>query len=386
MRIFRFIIFIILFFATTLCTPCAVNFSDNYKVKDVITDNSDRMVLITGVGNFKNNKAIVKTTASSTNVITDISHFTLNNPYRYVIDIPNAVLIGASRDIKLNNSSVITNIKLSQFSLNPNVVRATLSVKSLADLSKIKLYTNGSDIVVKYANSIIDNYSQYKFYTPQGDRDKSAKNQALSATVTQNDTGVQTQFTPKIQTKFYLSQIQKTSQGLILKGLGALSLQKTVYSADSKKADVIIDSTSISSDLENTCYSLINPLDNSETKITVSKNNQRSVKINLEGNNLKDYRFIISPDGQSLFIAHRVHVLNTVFSSSNATVTNYSVTTTNAGYKLFEITFSSKVTYNVFELNDNFYLDINNLTDYSELKFFETVILVSELSKGLTKL
>ena len=362
MKVIRLIIFIILFFATELAAPCAVNFADNYKVKDLITDNSDRMILIVGEGNFRNKKPLT----------TDIAHFTLNNPYRYVVDIPNAVLVGASRDIKLNNSSSITNIRLSQFSLNPNVVRATFTVKSLSDLSKMKLHTNGSDIVLKYANSIIDNYSQYKFYTPLGDSDKSAKNQALSATITSNDTGKITEFTPKIQTKFYLSQIQKISQGVILKGLGSAALQRTIYNPDSTKAETIIDSASISPNLENTCYSLVNPLDNSETKITIQKNNQRSVKITLLGNNLKDYRYIISPDGQSVFIAHRTHVLNTVFSSSNAAALNYSVTKTQAGYKLFEILFSNKITYDVFELNDNFYLDINNLADYSELKFSET--------------
>ena len=45
---------------------------------------------------------------------------------------------------------------------------------------------------------------------------------------------------------------------------------------------------------------------------------------------------------------------------------------TQAGYVLFDFIFDRGVTYNVFELNDNFYLDINNLEDYN-IPVFENI-------------
>ena len=97
--------------------------AENYKVKDLLLDSSDKMVFIRGIGNFK---SIPQTSSyvpiptqntNSVNLITDITAFKMTNPSRYVIDIPNAVLINSSRIYKIQNSSVLNNIQMSQFRL-----------------------------------------------------------------------------------------------------------------------------------------------------------------------------------------------------------------------------------------------------------------------------
>ena len=196
--------------AVIICFLASVLFNsafcaENYKIKDLILDNSDRIIFVQTQGNFKNNQnqsfIPISENSNSVRLINSISTMTLNNPYRYVIDIPNATLIGASRDYKVENSKTIQNIKLSQFSLNPAVVRMTITVNNYNDLSKFKIYTYGGNIVIKYNNQIIDNSIQYKFYTPSGDMDKSSTNQNTGAVVTNNATGETTNITPIFQTK-----------------------------------------------------------------------------------------------------------------------------------------------------------------------------------------
>ena len=103
--------------------------------------------------------------------------------------------------------------------------------------------------------------------------------------------------------------------------------------------------------------------------LTISAYTDKKIKLTLNGDTLRDYRFVVSPDGQSLFVSHRSYIINTIFSSDTALVNSYKMQKTSQGYSIFDIVFNKAVTYDVFELNDNFYIDINNLGDYNELLF-----------------
>lgn len=381
------ILFMFLFLSrSAFCAPL-------YKVEDLILDNSDRMVLIQGKGSFKTeNKNIIyapipnQNVNNSINLISNINAFTITSPTRYVIDIPSAKLDGSSRIYTIKNSSKISKIELNQIS--SEVVRVSFYLIKSSDLSKFKTYTDGTNIIVKYENQIIDNSIQYKFYTLQGDMDKTIKAQNVSATLSYNNNNETLDLTPRLQTKYYLSNVGQTSQGLILRGLGAISLQKTIYNSDNTKAEAIIDNANIASKLENKTY---NVPSKTKTTLTLEKVNDRKIKLTLLGQSLKDYRFVISPDGQSIFVSHRTNVVNTNFSSYLSKVKSYSLTKNANGYSIFDIIFESPVTYDVFELNNSLYIDINNLEDYNILEFQKAIkasdlkIQVLKISKDKTR-
>ena len=106
---------------------------------------------------------------------------------------------------------------------------------------------------------------------------------------------------------------------------------------------------------------------------------------------MKDYRFVISPDGQSIFVSHRTNVVNTNFSSYLSKVKSYNLTKNANGYSIFDIIFESPVTYDVFELNNSLYIDINNLENYNILEFQKAIktsdlkIQVLKISKDKTR-
>ena len=366
LRIIAVIFFVLAFFVQN--AYCA----GDYKVKDVVIDSSDKMILIRGQGNYKNSSEAVyipmpSQNGNSINFITKVNAFKILNPSRYVVDIPNATLINPSRTYKVQNSSIIKSIQMSQFSVNPNVVRVVFN--SEADLTRFKTYTNGSDIIVQYAYKIINNSIQYKFYTPNGDMDKTSKPQNTSAVLTYNTAPETIDLTPKFQTKYHLSQISQNSDGLILRGLGSVSFQRATYSPDNTKAVLILDNASMLSRLEDKSYNIPSSQKNINATLTINKINDKKIKLTLLGEGLRDYRFIVSPDGQSLFVSHRSYIVNTIFSSDTAKVNSYKLTKNANVYSIFDVNFNQSVTYDVFEMGDNFYLDINNLGDYSEELF-----------------
>ena len=370
LRLTVIIFFIIISFAQNAF--CASSF----RVKDLILDNSDRIIFIGGEGNFQRPKEAVYVpiptggqASNSVNLITNITAFTITSPFRYVIDIPNARLDGASRTYDVKNSSIIKSVQLAQFSSNPDIVRIVFTLNKQSDLSKFKTYTNGKNIIIKYNSSIIDNSIKYKFYTPNGDMDKSIKPQNTGAVLTYNNNNNTLNLIPRMQTKYYLSKVSQNSDGLILRGIGSISLQKTTYSSDNKQAVLILDNATLASKLNEKTYTIPSSQKNEKAYLTINAYTDKKIKLTLNGDTLRDYRFVVSPDGQSLFVSHRSYIINTIFSSDTALVNSYKIEKNSAGYSIFDIVFNKAVTYDVFELNDNFYIDINNLGDYNEALF-----------------
>ena len=359
----------------------------DFRVKDIILDSSDRFIFIKGSGDYKQGLEAVQIPSSDSNsmrFISNINSFTIANPTRYVIDIPNATLSGSSRSYKVQNSNLIQNIQLAQFSLNPHIVRVVITLNK-GDTSKFQTYTNGSDIVIKYDSKLINNSLQYKFYTPTGDFAEGSGIHNTGSTVTYNATGEVKSVIPRLQTKYYLSQISQNSNGLILRGLGSISMQRASYSLDNTKSEIILDNTTLSSKINNKTFKIPSADKNLEAMLTINKISLNKIKLTLDAQNVRDYRFVVSPDGQSIFVSHRNFIINTIFSSNPASVKSYKAQTTPMGYKLVEINFDKSITYDVFELNDNFYIDINNLGDYNT-PLFEQMLETSDIKVQAIKI
>ena len=371
---------LILMAQSTLCA--------DFSVQDILVDSSDRIILIKGKGNYKNNLQTIEVPAIGSNsirLINNITSFTITAPTRYVIDIPNATLIGSNRTYKIQNSTTLQSVQLAQFSTNPHIVRAVFTLNKNTDLTKFSTYTNGSDIIVKYCPKIIDNSIQYKFYTPTGDNGVGSGLQNTSAIVTYNNTNESKAIVPRLQTRYYLSQVSQNTDGLILRGIGNIAYQKANYSPDNTQAELLLDNTSLISKLDNKTFKIPSSQENLNATLTINKLNSKKVKLTLNGENLRDYRFVVSPDGQSLFISHRNFIINTIFSSNPATITSYKAQKTSTDYKLIEMFFDKSVTYNIFEMNDNLYLDVNNLGDYN-IPLFEQMLTTTDIKVQALKI
>lgn len=348
------------------------SFAANFKVKDLVLDNSDKTVLIRGLGDFRDTSTtlyapIPNSTNSSVNLINNLTTFTLSNPARYVVDIPNSNLANGSRYYKVKNSKVIQKIDLIQ--QDTNITRVVFSLYNQKDLSNFKTYSDGVNIIVKYNNQLVTNSIQHKFYTPNGDTDKNSIAQNTATDIVFNSNNYILEIIPKLQNKYFLSLINQNSNGLILRGVGELSLQKINYFNNNTKAEIILDSANLIPNLENKTYNIPSVNKTTNTTLTINQLSPKKIKLTLLGESLRDYRIVISPDNQSLFISHRSNVLNTSFALSNAKITSYNLVKNSNGYYILDLKFDKSVAYDVFELNGNFYLDINNLPDFNEISF-----------------
>ena len=108
-------------------------FADNFKIKNILPDNSGKLLTINGTNN-------------SSAVITNESELT--DPDRAVIDLQNSILIGQKCSIDIAESG-IKNIKIAQFSTNPNIVRLVFTADSSQDLKNLSINKSQNSVVFK---------------------------------------------------------------------------------------------------------------------------------------------------------------------------------------------------------------------------------------------
>ncbi|MGN0014400.1 MAG: AMIN domain-containing protein, partial [Candidatus Gastranaerophilaceae bacterium] len=103
------------------------------KVNDITFDSSDSVIFIA-------------TSGSNGNV--NVKKGILSNPDRIFIDIQDAVLTRKQGAYDFKNGKLL-NFKISQFSTEPNVVRAVMTCSSQIKPKDIQVLTIGGNIIIK---------------------------------------------------------------------------------------------------------------------------------------------------------------------------------------------------------------------------------------------
>ena len=130
-KLLFFIITVFLFFIQTL----SIN-AEPAKVMSLSYDDSASLVFINTINSQnENNDSTIK-------------YSRLDNPNRIYFDLENSVLIGDKQQLNFEKSD-IKEIKLSQFTTNPDVVRCVITFEEGFDSSKIKIFSLDGNIFVK---------------------------------------------------------------------------------------------------------------------------------------------------------------------------------------------------------------------------------------------
>lgn len=107
-------------------------FADVLKVNDITFDSSDSVIFI----------------ATSSSAEIKVKKGLLENPSRIFIDIENAVLTKKQSSYEFKNGK-LSNLKISQFSTNPNIVRIVMTYTPQLHPENVKILSVGGSIVIK---------------------------------------------------------------------------------------------------------------------------------------------------------------------------------------------------------------------------------------------
>lgn len=365
------------------------------KIIDLKFDNSDNLVLINSQGqiNLPPDKT-EETSNEETDGIQIHNYITkgfLKDPARAYVDITNAILAGSSKNYELKNS-VLKSVKISQFSLNPNIVRIVFNYKADDIItSNFNVLANNKTVAIRYANSLnvpINNADKNQIiYSNTEDSKRTVFFENTTSVLSDNnaigqentlDNSTQLnqmfeknneQIVPekeyKLQSKFYLSSVSKMQNGIMVKGAGFLSLKPVFFLENPNRMVIDLDDTVLSRSLRNRTITFG---ENSGETLKLGQNSANVARLVIQGADAKNYRVVISPDLQNIFIAKRQDVINAKITETQSiikTVRGFKDNSKGIETNTLEFTFSNPAAFSVFEENRNPYLDFNNVNSFA---------------------
>ena len=384
-KFIKFILAIFTFFTVTFCAEAA----PVVKITGLEFDNSDNIVIINSIGKIfpktqqtpeDNDKSL----RTPENIITKCF---LDNPDRVFVDITNAVLAGNQRTYTLKNSS-LNNVKISQFSTNPHTVRIVFEYNKKFDPKNFAVYANDRQIAIRYSSTLVGSEKYKTIYNnmTQGERkadilesvtySSETKEKILNVSNTQEaqfQTVKEDEKNTKLKALYYLDSVSSLSNGLMIKGSGMLSIKNSFVLENPLRVVYDIENAVVAQDLRNKSFSLptnnalvVNGIVMPRDILRVGQNTPSTARLVVQGSDAKNYRLVLSPDLQGLFIAKRTDVLNAKLTETTSTVLSYEAKNAGENLDVVNINFSNPVALTTFEENSKFYVDLQNVVDFNQ--------------------
>lgn len=364
---------LIFLFAIVINLLCSSAFAQGVvKINTINFDNSDNMIYI-GTLNSPNSPISVKTGK-------------LSNPNRIYFDIENAILTRPNTSWSFKNSK-LRQVRISQFSTNPNVVRMVIYYNNDLEISKTRLYRVGSDLVFLYKKDLYkqdfltniyreqkDTSSDYYEYTTYSEDPKeqpqTAQDQPKSdgTTVSQihdafkNSAGpaVRTEKDFKLKSRYYVSRIDVKRGNALIRGIGNIAIENPIVVSNPTRLVFDMPNTFVAQEIRNKEYMLAE----GET-IKVGQFEPTKARVVITSEDVTKFRPIYSFDGQSIFFAHDDRILGMKLFDRYATIGNYTAKKQNDITDVFQLSFSAPVIHSIKRYNNRVEIGIYNSTGFN---------------------
>jgi len=342
---------------------------------------------------------------------TPIKYVKLDNPNRIYFDIENAVLVGSKQQLVFEKSN-IKEVKLAQFTTNPDVVRVVIAFEEGFDTSNIKLFNVKGNIVVRtqapvltndYFNNIYDEISSEVAYSgitvnsqviqksyvkpAQTPSDKNTAAvmddiyKAFSSSTLNNadektyDTVVSIDVSSdlKLRTKYYINGYYLKNGGLLVSGFGQMTVGK-VFMLDAPKRIVIdLPNTYVDKKIRNKDLSLC-PDGSCKDTAKIGQFEYNKARIVVTTDEPEKYIPVYSADAQSMLLIHSQKLNHPALASSVSNIQKaYTKKITNKSGELI-LSFTSPVIHSIVRNDNSIIVYLFNVKSYNE----------SELIKSLT--
>lgn len=335
----------------------------------------------------------------------------LNNPNRIYFDINNSVLIGAKQQLVFEKSN-IKEIRLAQFSTEPNVVRVVVTFDEGFDTSKIKLLNVNGNIIIKadspafindYFNVIYDENPALNPYssivagsqviqktqmnTPQNFSSQNKNTSAVmndiykafsSSTLNTNDgktydsvISIDLSSDLKLRTKYFINGYYIKNGGLLVSGLGQMTSTK-VFTLDSPKRVVIdLPNTYVDKKIRNKELSIC-PNGGCSDVVKIGQFEYNRARIVVTTDKPEKYIPIYSADAQSMLLINADKLNHTTLVSSVANIQKaYTKKLTTKSNELI-LSFTTPVVHSIIRNDDYLTLYLFNVKSYNEPDLIKT--------------
>lgn len=367
------ILIIITLFLLALTAFVPTSYAEEiYKITSANFDTSNSMIVLTANDN------------TGIPILQDLKVVKLENPTRAYFDINNSVLTTSKQDWTFN-SGVVKQIKINQFSTNPNVVRVVMYFEDDFNINTIKFFRVKNNIIVKFKpnNVCNDNYFQntyrdehssssdfYEYTTvmtpvsaPQNDIVGQIQD-AFNTTAVQNTLAKKEL---KLNTKYYLNNVTTKQNSVLFNGFGAVTIERPYILSNPSRIVYDFPNTLTDTKVRNKEYKI-----NETDSVKIGQFSVNKARIVITTNDVNDYIPVYSSDNQSLILANMKKVNYTSLITNSSNVVGYSKEKNDEQTSSMVLFFDAPIVHSVDRLNSRFDVYLYNVSKYNEDRFKST--------------
>lgn len=353
--------------------------------------NAEEIFKITSA-NFDTSNAMIMLSAKEGNagtIMESVKLVTLENPKRAYFDIDSAVLSIPKQDWTFNSQG-IKQVKISQFSTNPNKVRVVMYYDEGYDISQVKFLRLKNNIILKLKNngysdtyfqntyrdehaSSSDFYEYLTVTTPVTKKDAADDiveqlQRAFNTTIPKLTTPEQSEkLQLRLNTKYYIENVTAKPNAVLINGFGALTIEKPLILTNPSRIVFDLSNTLVAQNLRNKTFKL-----NDTDSFKIGQFSVNKARVVITTNAVEDYIPIFSSDNQSLLIANYKTVkASTLYSNTNNMIA-FSNQKINAQTSAMTLSFNAPVVHGIDRTNTEAMIYLYNTNNYNETTFKNT--------------
>ncbi len=344
--------------------------------------------------NFDNSDNIIFLAASTKTMYINVKSMKLSNPDRIAFDIENSVLTRPNSSWTFKNSS-IKEIKLSQFTTNPNVVRMVLTYDKSFNVNKLKLYRIDDNLVFVYNKKLFtqnnlhsvyndekskENYYEYTLFSEEKKAAQPAANSAAETVRSPEAIEIQKAFNSKgelvkktnttlkssdtkelkLKSSFTVNSIDVKRGNALIRGIGAIAIESPFVVAEPDRLVFDMPNTYVNPEIRNKEY----VLSENET-IKIGQFEPTKARVVVTTPNAEKYRPIYSYDSQSIFLAHDDRLLGLKLYDRTSAIYNYSAKKIDDTKDILHFTFTEPIIHSIKKFDNKVEINLYNSSGFN---------------------
>ena len=333
--------------------------------------------------NFDTSNSIIVLSAQDTetgNVLQEIKPVKMQNPSRVYFDIPSSIITFPKQDWVVKTGP-IKEVKINQFSTNPDTVRVVLYYENGFNPDSIKILRLKNNIIIKlkndemcdneyFHNTFRDEHSSssdfYEYMTitmpvePSGDNIVGQIQEAFNEQAEQFFEKKEL----KLNTKYYLNNITPKQNSVLINGFGSVTIERPMILANPTRIIYDLPNTLVDMKIRNKEYRI------SETEtVKVGQFSVNKARIVITTDAVKEYIPIYSSDNQSLILANYQKINNSTLYNTSSNAIAYNKEKIDSLTESMILKFDSPIVHGLDRYNDKIIFYLYNVSKYNDENF-----------------